>query len=109
MGPFGMHHRFSRRGTIFVFIFCMVLALGAAVMLLWNAILPDIAPVSRIHYGQALGLLLLCRILFGGFRFGGRGGRPPFAHSNFREKWKNMSEEERAELKAKWRGRQNRF
>jgi hypothetical protein len=54
----------------------MVLAaalLGGAVMLLWNAVIPAVFVGSRsLDYPQALGLLVLSRILFGGFR--GRGG-----------------------------------
>ncbi len=40
-------------------------------MLLWNAILPQILHTSVINYLQALGLLVFCRLLFGGFHFGG--------------------------------------
>ena len=42
------------------------------VQLLWNHVLTDILPVSAISYWQALGLLALCKLLFGGFP-GGRG------------------------------------
>lgn len=44
---------------------------GAIVMLLWNWLLPPLFGWSEIGFWQALGLLALCRILFGGF--GGRG------------------------------------
>ena len=44
------------------------------VMQLWNCLLPDLfTGVSRIGYWQALGVLLLSRILFGGLRGGGHG------------------------------------
>jgi len=47
--------------------------LGWVVMALWNAVLPGIfIGVRAIDYRQALGLLVLSRILFGGFRGGGR-------------------------------------
>lgn len=60
-----------------------VLAGGLAVMLLWNNIVVRVIPgVRNLNYWQALGLLVLCRILSGGFRGGfGRGfrpGGPPF-------------------------------
>lgn len=48
-----------------------------AVMLLWNAILPSLLAVGRLGFWQALGLLLLCRILFGGLRGRGWGGHGP--------------------------------
>jgi hypothetical protein len=45
---------------------------GGVVQLLWNWLLPDIFGWRQITFWQALGLLALCRILFGGF---GRHGR----------------------------------
>jgi hypothetical protein len=79
----------------------------AIVMLLWNAVLPDLLQVKRISYWQSAGLLLLCRILFGGFGFRGPGGR--FSGGDRQAKWQsklqNMSDEERAEFKNRWRQR----
>ena len=48
---------------------------GALVMQLWNWLLPQLFAWPEITFWQALGLLALCRILFGGFGFRG-GGRP---------------------------------
>jgi len=45
---------------------------GAVVQQLWNWLLPTLFDVRRITFWQALGILALSRILFGGF--GGRGG-----------------------------------
>jgi hypothetical protein len=69
-------------------------ALGAVVMLLWNAIVPTLFTTAHpIDYPHALGLLVLCRILFGGFRgHGGWHGRRHFA------KWQVMTPEEREQL-----------
>lgn len=44
------------------------------VQLLWNGVLTDIVPVKEIGYWQAFGLLLLSKILFGGFP-GGSGSK----------------------------------
>lgn len=41
-------------------------ALAAAVMLLWNALIPEIIGWSAIGYWQSLGLMVLCRLLLGG-------------------------------------------
>lgn len=49
-----------------------VVVLGYVVMRLWNWLLPPLAGWHAIGFGQAVGLLVLCRILFGGIR--GRGG-----------------------------------
>jgi hypothetical protein len=40
------------------------------VMLLWNAVLPGLLGVGSLTYLQAAGLLLLCRVLFGGLGHG---------------------------------------
>ena len=78
-----------------------------AVMQLWNHILPDvISSVKQITYWQALGLLVLSRLLFG--NFGGRGGgmrrrrHHPYGR-HWRHKWANMSEEERKQMKEEWK------
>lgn len=76
--------------------------LSAVVMVLWNWILPAVTDFRPITYWQAAGLLILTRILFGSFRrgFGPFGGSHHFHdHRNhLHEKWRNMSEEERAEF-----------
>ena len=46
---------------------------GEVVRLLWNWLLPPLFGWRQITFWQALGLLALCRILFGGFgRHGSR-------------------------------------
>jgi len=83
---------------------CIMLAaiavFSVAVMLLWNAIMPDIFALPALNYRQALGLLLLARIIFGGLGGGlNHRGEHNFQHGNkLREKWMNMSEEERKEF-----------
>ena len=49
---------------------------GEVVRLLWNWLLPPLAGWREITFWQAVGLLVLCRILFGGLRAhgSGRGG-----------------------------------
>jgi hypothetical protein len=73
---------------------------SAAVLLLWNALLPPIFGIAAINFWQALGLLALCRILFGSF--GGFGGKhwmgAHFHHNPIREKWMKMTPEERKEF-----------
>jgi hypothetical protein len=68
--------------------------LGLAVMVLWNLVVPALFVGSRtIDYAHALGLLVLCRILFGGFR--GRGGWHGRRHW---DKWTAMTPEERERI-----------
>jgi hypothetical protein len=78
---------------------------GAIVMLLWNWLAPALFGLRQVTFWQALGLLALCRILFGGFGMGGGGHR----HSRRRmegrirervreridERWEQMTPEER--------------
>jgi hypothetical protein len=76
---------------------------GFAVMALWNWLLPVVAGLPEITFWQALGLLALSRVLFGGFGGAGRmfAGRAHGMgdHINpFREKWEKMSAEERKEF-----------
>lgn len=104
-----MNRNWKRKGMFFLLALpAFFLLMGWVVMLLWNSTLASIAPVQTINYWQAIGLLILSRILFGGFRFGGPrgggGGGHPKAQQ-WREKWINMSEEERERFKSEWKKR----
>jgi hypothetical protein len=93
-----------RRGPRFAgFIVFAVVFAGLAVMLLWNALMPELFGLPVINFLQAVGLLLLSRILFGGVA--GRRGRPRRRHwrARMREKWAGMSPEERQAFKEKMR------
>lgn len=87
----------------------MALLLGLIVMLLWNTILSPVLHVSTVSYWQAVGLFILSKILFGGFRRGGGApGKPGWrGGSPWRQKWMNMSEEERAKFRKEWTNRCN--
>ena len=61
---------------------------GFVISGLWNALVPEIFGLHTISFWQALGLLVLSRILFGRFGGGGRGGHG-------RWNWKGMTPEER--------------
>ncbi|MEI6312343.1 MAG: hypothetical protein WCP57_08800 [Bacteroidota bacterium] len=96
----------KRKGCWFIFIPIMLFAISGIVMLLWNAILPDILPVSKINYWQAMGIFVLSKILFGGFRMGSRFNKHrPFNNRMGSEKFMQMNEEERANFKAAWKNR----
>jgi hypothetical protein len=86
----------------------LFMAIGGEIVLqLWNWLLPPLFGWRQITFWQALGLLALCRILFGGF--GGHGGY----RSNFRrrmaermaERWEAMTPEERERFRQGVRGR----
>jgi hypothetical protein len=75
---------------------------GEVVRQLWNWLLPPLFGWSQITFWQALGLLALCRILFGGFSHRGS------YRSNFRrrmaERWEQMSPEDRERFRHGMRG-----
>ena len=77
-----------------------VAVLGGAVMLLWNWVMPPILPgAAEISFWRALGLLVLCRILFGGFR-GHHGWHEK--KRRMRERWQAMTPEERERVESRF-------
>jgi hypothetical protein len=74
------------------------------VMLLWNGVLVDVISVKEITYPQAVGILVLSKILFGGFK-GGWGSRGREWKQNMKEKWEKMNPEEREKFKEEWRSK----
>ena len=98
-------YRAGRRKFFLLLFPALVFLAGGAVMLLWNAILPDLLQANHITYWQSVGLLVLCRILFGGFHFGPRSRFPFGGPPHLRDKWANMTEEERKQFKEQWRKR----
>ncbi|MES1214538.1 MAG: hypothetical protein ABUT20_03390 [Bacteroidota bacterium] len=99
----------GRKKKFFLFIPIIVigaiLLFGWIVMLLWNAILPSALHAGEISFWQAVGLLILTRILVGGFHGKRFGGGPGFRGGIGREKWMSMSDEEKAKFKEEWRMR----
>lgn len=87
--------------VLFVWIF------GEVVMHLWNWLLPNLFGWHPINFWQGLGLLVLCRILFGGFGGHGRDG------SKFKrraaERWEKLTPEEREKFRQSLRGRCGSF
>jgi len=68
---------------------------GYVVQQLWNWLLPALFGLHQVTFWQGLGILALCRILFGGFGFHGdgsssrrrkrHGGMTPEEHERFRQ------------------------
>ena len=76
---------------------------GELVKLLWNWLLPALFGWRLITFWQALGLLALCRILFGAL--GGRGGHGPSFRRRMADRWEKMTPEEREKMRERWRNR----
>jgi hypothetical protein len=78
---------------------------GEIVMHLWNSLLPSLFGWRQITFWQALGLLVLCRILFGGFGRHGS-GHSGFRHRmQFKERCGQMTPEERERFRQRMRDR----
>ena len=76
---------------------------GTLVLLLWNWLLPSLFGWHEITFWQALGLLALCRILFGGL---GRHGWPRSGlRRRMAERWEHMTPEERERFRQGMRSR----
>jgi hypothetical protein len=77
---------------------------GEIVLLLWNWLLPPLFGWRVITFWQALGLLALCRILFGGLGWH-RSGRSSF-RSRMRDRCgHNLTPEERERFRERFRQR----
>src|SRR5262245_21764915 len=94
---------------------------GEVVKLLWNWVAPPLFGLPVLGFWQALALLALCRILFGGFGFHG-GGQPGWRGrradrsalrqaivdrmaDRFSERWQKMTPEEREHFRQRVRER----
>jgi hypothetical protein len=107
--------RWGRKAFIIVpLVILAIFALGYIVMALWNCIIPSLFPtlnIAALTYWHALGLLLLCKILFVGFHKGGHHGGGfrgrHRMHAAWKEKWMQMNDEEKAKFKEQWKSRCN--
>jgi hypothetical protein len=76
---------------------------GELVKALWNWLTPELFGWHTINFWQAIGLLALCRILFGGL--GWRGSGRSHIRRRIAERWEHMTPEERERLRQGMRGR----
>lgn len=80
---------------------------GFVTMNLWNWLIPVLFKGPILSFWQAIGLLALSKILFGGFGRG-RGGRFGGRHrwqQRMQERFANMTPEEKEKFKTKMQGR----
>jgi hypothetical protein len=90
-------HGLFRVLKIALFATLAVTVLSFVVMGLWNVLMPTIFAVRAISFWQALGLLVLSKILFGGFRPHAEGG--PRWRRRMMQRWEQMTPEEREKFK----------
>ena len=82
-------------GVIAAAFFALVF--GYFVMMLWNWLMPELFGLATINYWQAFGIIILARLIFGGFKHEGHrhdksyknGHWPPSKwKSHFHKNWK---------------------
>jgi hypothetical protein len=91
--------RFLKVAAIAILAFTVF---GFVVTHLWNYLMPGLFGLHAITFWQAVGLIVLGRLLFGGFgpRFGGAPWRRHWA-----DRWEQMTPEEREKFREGMRGR----
>jgi len=87
-----------------LFIFLAALAFGGILMLAWNWLMPELFGLPELSLMQAIIILMISRLLFGGWF---RGGGHYMGHwrSRIRHKMSNMTPEERDKFRQKYAGR----
>jgi len=104
-----MRRLFYERRAIFIplailGVTAVVTLVGFVVMGLWNQLLPPILHVSTITFWQAIGIFVLCKILFG-FGGGGRRGGGNWKRRRMEERFNAMTPEEKEKFKEQMRHR----
>ena len=96
-------YRVWRGIKIFVMFVAACVVFGFVVMHLWNWLMPALFGLRVITFAQALGLLVLSKLLLGGFHrhAGGRHGWK----RHMEERFATMTPEERERFRAGMRGR----
>jgi Ca2+/H+ antiporter, TMEM165/GDT1 family len=85
-------HKGIKVVKIFLIVVVVATLVGLVVRGLWNALMPPLFGLPTLTFWQALGLLILAKIFFGGFH---RHSNPPRWSRRMRQRWESMSPEER--------------
>jgi hypothetical protein len=98
-----MRKRLILLSPLILLAFVLFVAIGGEVVkVLWNWLMPSLFGWPPLTFWQALALLALCRILFGGLGLhGGRSG----VRRRIAEQWEHMSPEERDRMRQRMRER----
>lgn len=94
---------------ILLFIFAVIVPASFIIMVIWNGILIEVlhdGAINKINFWQALGLLALAKILFGGIPSGWwseKGAKKKTAKEPVLEKLQNMTGEEKEQFRQQWR------
>jgi hypothetical protein len=94
-----LQHRVEKGVKIALFVVIGSILFGFIVKELWNALIPPIFGWHTITFWQAIGLLILSKILFGGFHRHAGGGRNHW-RQRMKERWEHMTPEEREKFRS---------
>lgn len=94
---------FTQAFKIMFMVLAFSLIAGGVVMWLWNALIPDIFGLTTIGFWQAIGLIVLSKILFSGF--GGSGGSKRHNGQHWGRRWSQMNATDQQAFKEKLRNR----
>ena len=97
----------ARAVKILVMVILASALFGFIVMTLWNWLMPMLFGWHTITFWQALGLFLLSKLLFGGFRGGAGHGRR--WRRGMRERWEQMTPEQQEQMRERLRTRCGHF
>jgi len=97
-----VHGVLRRVLKIVLFAVLAIPLFGFLVMWLWNWLMPAVFSLHTISFWQALGLLILSKILLTGFH--GRAGSGRDWRMRFIRRWDQMTPEERDQFRAGLRG-----
>jgi hypothetical protein len=93
-----MMRRILRVLKFVLFAVLFMAVFGFVVKALWNWLMPPLFGLHLITYWQALGILLLSKLLFGGFRGHHGLGRWGWRR-RMMERWEKMTPEEREKFR----------
>jgi hypothetical protein len=82
---------FGIRSPFILFAAIWLAVMGLVISLLWNYLVPSIFHLRQITFFEGLGLLILCRVLFGGLR----GWGPGMRKARWVAGWKDLTPEQR--------------
>jgi uncharacterized membrane protein len=91
-------HWILRGLKILLFVALTATVFSFVILWLWNWLMPVIFGLHAVNFWQALGLLVLSKILFGGFH--GRHGFGRHWRQRMMERWEQMTPEEREKFRA---------
>ena len=93
-----MKTMFKKRWYLFIpLILAAFFAFGFITMYLWNWLMPLLFHLPEITFWQTIGLLILSRLLLGGFK--GRRHDHGHCRRHMHEKWENMTPEQREQFR----------